>query len=50
MDGENLTRLDESGNTIWYVDHAISSIADESDTRGKLAIDGYNNFYRNNFV
>ncbi len=45
VDGENLTRLDESGNTIWYVDHAISSIADESDTRGKLAIDGYNNFY-----
>ena len=45
VDGDNLVRLNIDGNVQWSVEDAISSVADETDTRGLLAVDSKNNFY-----
>lgn len=45
VDGDNLVRLNMDGSTRWIVEDAISSVADETDTRGLLAVDAKNNFY-----
>ncbi|MBI9043517.1 MAG: hypothetical protein JEZ06_03475 [Anaerolineaceae bacterium] len=45
VDGEDLVRLKQDGSLIWIVEDAISSVADETDTRGLLVVDGNNNFY-----
>lgn len=45
VDGDNLVRLNIDGNVQWLVEDAISSVADETDTRGLLAVDSKNNFY-----
>lgn len=45
VDGETLVRLDPDGSLVWMVEDAISSIAEESDTGGRLGIDGNNTFY-----
>lgn len=45
VDGDNLVRLNSDGSTRWIVEDAISSVADETDTRGLLAVDAKNNFY-----
>ena len=51
VDGDNLVRLNIDGSTRWMIEDAISSVADESDTRGLLAVDAKNNFYiAGNFV
>jgi sugar lactone lactonase YvrE len=45
VDSETLVRLNPDGSIMWMVDDAISSVADESDTGGQLAVDGNNNFF-----
>jgi len=51
VDGDNLVRLNNDGSNRWIVEDAISSVADETDTRGLLAVDAKNNFYiAGNFV
>lgn len=45
VDGENLARLNPDGSTRWLVEEAISSVSGESDTDGKLAVNGNNQFY-----
>lgn len=51
VDGDNLVRLNSDGSTRWIVVDAISSVADETDTRGLLAVDVKNNIYiAGNFV
>ena len=42
---DDLTRINPDGTTIWFVEDAISSISGDSDTRGRLAVDGNNNIY-----
>ena len=42
---DDLARINPDGTTIWYVEDAISAIAGDSDTRGRLAVDGNNNLY-----
>ena len=45
VDGDNLVRLNIDGNVQWSVEDAISSVADETDTRGLLAVDSKKTFY-----
>ncbi|MCJ7624259.1 MAG: hypothetical protein MUO76_12210 [Anaerolineaceae bacterium] len=45
VDGQTLVRLNPDGSPVWMVEDAISSVADETDTGGSLAVDGNNNFY-----
>ena len=39
VDGDNLIRLNIDGYVQWLVENAISSVKDETDTRGLLAVD-----------
>ncbi|MBW6474626.1 MAG: NHL repeat-containing protein [Anaerolineaceae bacterium] len=43
--GDNLVRLNSDGSTRWIVKKAISTIADEKDSRGLLAIDAKNKIF-----
>jgi uncharacterized Zn finger protein (UPF0148 family) len=45
VDGDNLARINTDGSTRWIVVDSISSVAEETDTRGLLAVDAKNNFY-----
>jgi DNA-binding beta-propeller fold protein YncE len=42
---DDLVRMNPDGTNLWFVEDAISSIAGDSDTRGRLAVDGNNNIY-----
>jgi hypothetical protein len=45
VNGKDLVRLNPDGSLVWMVEDAIGSISGESDTGGRLGIDGNNTFY-----